>query len=120
MVSLFRDLGPTPGTPCFLGGTRAVDWAGPTMARYPPAVAWSAGNQPAASRPEIRTGWAALASRDHSWYTAFLKKFVLAQGTYTPQVVRHAKRTNTMHAEPPISRVFKSDHSGGQVIVNVT
>ncbi len=38
-------------------------------------------------RPVTRAAFALtsyLASRDHSWYTAFLKKFVLVQGTYTP------------------------------------
>jgi hypothetical protein len=31
--------------------------------------------------------------RSHSWYTAFLKTFVLVQGTFTLQVNRHARRT---------------------------
>ena len=40
-----------------------------------------------------------LFDRSHSWYTAFLKIFVLVQGTYTPLVIRHDRRTNAMHAE---------------------
>ena len=40
-----------------------------------------------------------LFDRSHSWYAAFLKIFVLVQGTYTPLVIRHDRRTKKMHAE---------------------
>ena len=39
-----------------------------------------------------------LFDRSHSWYAAFLKIFVLAQGTYTPLVICHDRHTNAMHA----------------------
>ena len=35
-----------------------------------------------------------LFDRSHSWYAAFQKIFVLVQGTFTPQVIRHDRRTN--------------------------
>ncbi len=38
-------------------------------------------------------GLSYFANRSHSWYTAFLKTFVLVQGTFTLQVKRHARRT---------------------------
>ena len=50
-----------------------------------------------------------LIDRSHSWYSAYLKIFVLVQGTYTPQVIRHdwrtkrsspARRTDGSSAEP--------------------
>ena len=50
-----------------------------------------------------------LIDRSHSWYPAYLKIFVLVQGTYTPQVIRHdwrtkrsspARRTDGSSAEP--------------------
>ena len=40
-----------------------------------------------------------LFDRSHSLYAAFLKIFVLAQGTYTPLVICHDRHTNAMHAE---------------------
>ena len=41
-----------------------------------------------------------LIDRSHSWYPAYLKIFVLVQGTYTPQVIRHDWRTNTSQQSP--------------------
>ena len=38
-----------------------------------------------------------LIDRSHSWYSAYLKIFVLVQGTYTPQVIRHDWRTKALH-----------------------
>ena len=38
-----------------------------------------------------------LVDRNHSWYPAFLQTFVLVQGTYTPLVIRHDRRTNRIH-----------------------
>jgi hypothetical protein len=38
-----------------------------------------------------------LVDRSHSWYAAYLKTFVLVQGTYTPLVIRHARRTETVN-----------------------
>ena len=38
-----------------------------------------------------------LFDRSHSWYAAFLKIFVLVQGTYTPLVIRHDRRTKTLN-----------------------
>ena len=35
--------------------------------------------------------------RSHSWYTAYLKTFVLVQGIFTLQVNRHARRTKTVN-----------------------
>jgi hypothetical protein len=34
-----------------------------------------------------------LVDRSHSWYAAYLQTFVLVQGTSTPQVIRHDRRT---------------------------
>ena len=34
-----------------------------------------------------------LLDRSHSWYPAHHQTFVLVQGTHTPQVIRHARRT---------------------------
>ena len=34
-----------------------------------------------------------LVDRSHSWYPAYLQTFVLVQGTSTPLVIRHARRT---------------------------
>ncbi len=48
-----------------------------------------------------------LIDRSHSWYTAFLKTFVLIQGTYTPQVNRHAWRTKALHRSWLAFRFFK-------------
>ena len=36
-----------------------------------------------------------LINRSHSWYPAYLKIFILVQGTCTPQVIRHDWRTKT-------------------------
>jgi hypothetical protein len=38
-----------------------------------------------------------LVDRSHSWYAACLKTFVLVQGTLTPQVIRHARRTESVN-----------------------
>ena len=38
-----------------------------------------------------------LIDRNHSGYSAFLKIFVLVQGTYIPQVIRHDWRTKGVH-----------------------
>ena len=38
-----------------------------------------------------------LVDRSHSWYAAFLETFVLVQGTSTPLVIRHDRRTNHVH-----------------------
>jgi hypothetical protein len=38
-----------------------------------------------------------LVDRSHSWYAACLKTFVLVQGTLTPHVIRHARRTDTVN-----------------------
>ena len=45
-----------------------------------------------------------LFDRSHSWYAAFQKIFVLVQGTFTPQVIRHDRRTKAVHAEHAIGR----------------
>ena len=37
-----------------------------------------------------------LVDRSHSWYSAFLQTFVLVQGTSTPQVIRHDRRTQPL------------------------
>jgi len=38
-----------------------------------------------------------LVDRSHSWYAAFLETFVLVQGTSTPLVIRHDRRTNAVN-----------------------
>jgi len=38
-----------------------------------------------------------LVDRSHSWYAPRLKTFVLVQGTLTPQVIRHARRTESVN-----------------------
>ena len=38
-----------------------------------------------------------LFDRSHSWYAAFLETFVLVQGTSTPLVIRHDRRTNAVN-----------------------
>ena len=48
-----------------------------------------------------------LVDRSHSWYTAFLKTFVLVQGTFTPQVIRHARRTKSLNRRWLVFRFFK-------------
>ena len=45
-----------------------------------------------------------LVDRSHSWYAAFLKTFVLVQGTYTPLVIRHARRTEAVNLTRSRSR----------------
>ena len=54
-----------------------------------------------------------LFDRSHSWYAAFQKIFVLVQGTFTPQVIRHDRRTKALDAEPPIVSFAKSTLIGG-------
>jgi len=46
-----------------------------------------------------------LFDRSHSWYAAFLEIFVLVQGTYTPLVIRHDRRTNPMQRNGGSSRL---------------
>ena len=38
-----------------------------------------------------------LVDRSHSWYPAYLQTFVLVQGTYTPLVIRHDRRTKAVN-----------------------
>jgi hypothetical protein len=45
-----------------------------------------------------------LFDRSHSWYAAFLEIFVLVQGTYTPLVIRHDRRTNRMQRSRRLGR----------------
>ena len=47
-----------------------------------------------------------LVDRSHSWYARFLETFVLVQGTYTPQVIRHDRRTNSVKLSGGSAVVF--------------
>jgi hypothetical protein len=46
-----------------------------------------------------------LVDRSHSWYPAFRQTFVLVQGTPTPQVIRHDRRTKPFQHEAAMTRV---------------
>ena len=52
-----------------------------------------------------------LFDRSHSWYAAFLKIFVLVQGTFTPLVMRHDRRTNPLLRSGEASVIEVQNHS---------
>ena len=52
-----------------------------------------AGFLPTVSYPSAVALVSYLVNRSHSWYPAYLQTFVLVQGTHTPLVIRHARRT---------------------------
>jgi hypothetical protein len=51
---------------------------------------------PTVGCPSAVAGLSYLVDRSHSWYAAYLQTFVLVQGTYTPLVIRHARRTEAV------------------------
>ena len=54
---------------------------------------------PTVGHPSAVAGLSYFVNRSHRWYTAFLKTFVLVQGTCTLLVNRHARRTKTLDAD---------------------
>ena len=51
-----------------------------------------------------------LFDRSYSWYAAFLKIFTLVQGTYTPLVIRHDRRTTTLDRSRQLWFVIRLHH----------
>ncbi len=52
---------------------------------------------PTVGCPSVVAGLSYLVDRSHSWYPAYLQTFVLVQGTCTPLVIRHARRTKAVN-----------------------
>ena len=52
---------------------------------------------PTVGHPSAVAGLSYFVNRSHRWYTAFLKTFVLVQGTCTLLVNRHARRTKSVN-----------------------
>jgi len=74
------------------------------LTRMRPTTNWNcrldgafAGFLPTVGHPPAVALVSYFVDRSHSRYTAFLKTFVLVQGTFTPQVEPHARRPKKMN-----------------------